>query len=583
MRRLLSAILALALAGAVPARTLAAGADLDAIFSDWNSVRSPGCVVGVQRAKSAPELRTYGMGDLERKLPLAPSTRLAAGSIAKMVTSLVVGTLVDEGKLALDADVRPMLPELRHYPAAITSRQLLSHTSGVRDFRQLLAMSSWRQEDVVEPADVSRVLRRQAGTSFVPGSDALYSNSEFFLLAELASAIAGRPFAEIARARVFTPLGMTDSEFVILPGQLVDDRATGYGKRGETGWRSFARNDTVAGPGALYATVPDLLRLLSNFESHTVGSSTYLALMENPARLANGTSIDVYDTGEGYGLGTEIFGAPGPREIGHDGSVPGFASSAFWLPDQHLSVAIECNTWALDVQSLMNRVIEAETGVQAAPVTALRSTRNLGGIVPIVPGIYQHARMRNAYFVHADAGTPKLGRHPLQRNADGTYAVQDAPGTQVAFRTTSSGQPELLLWNPDQIRPELYALRRAGNTPFRLSQAQLTEYGGTWYSRELDFSWEFVLDKGRLALIAPKWEADPEFFAPQFRDVFKGESGTIVEFTRDRCGTLTGFRATVDRARGVAFARRSGSGFDRVSQRPRCESSSRRALFARRA
>jgi CubicO group peptidase (beta-lactamase class C family) len=529
--------------------------NLDVLFSPWASASSPGCVVGVQRSDQAPIVRTYGMADLEHGLPLSQESPIAVGSVAKIVTSLVIGTLIQEGKLTLDADIRSFVPELAHYPLPITVRELLTHTSGVRDFRQLLAMSSWRPQDEVLDSDVSQMIARQRQTSFVPGSEALYSNSDFYVLAKLAAHIVGQPFAKLAHDRVFTPLGMKQTTFVEAPGQLVEGRALGY-SAADPGWRHFEREDTIDGPGALYTTVPDLLRLLSNFRTREVGGSAYVDAMQRTGTLSNGTAID--DTGIGYGLGTEITGVGNARSIGHEGTVPGFQSDVLWTPGHALALAIACNNDSANAPNLMKQLshMYLEAGLpEASPAVAVQEGGNL---IPAVPGTYQQSSNRIVYRVSQDSAGARLGSHRLRRQSDGAYAVEDAAGFLVGFRTTARGEQELLVWYPGADRPEVYDLRRPGEAEYSLSRSQLQEYSGRWFSDELDFTWEFVVNRNRLALIAPKWAADPEFFAPRLKDVFVGESGSIVEFQRGMHGEIKGFTATDDRARGVAF-RRSGT------------------------
>jgi CubicO group peptidase (beta-lactamase class C family) len=148
----------------------ALGPTVDSVFADWRSPNSPGCVIGVKRAGESAKFASYGAANLELHVLNDTATRFNVGSVAKLVTSLVIGTIVDEGKLRLDQDVRPLLPDLSNYLDPVTVRQLLMHTSGVRDFRQLFAMAGWRPKDLLLPSDVSGIISRQSRTSFPPGT-----------------------------------------------------------------------------------------------------------------------------------------------------------------------------------------------------------------------------------------------------------------------------------------------------------------------------------------------------------------------------------------------------------------------------
>ena len=444
------------------------------------------------------------MANLEFGIPLDTSTRLATASVAKPVTALVIGTLIDEGKLTLNTDARTLIPEIAHYPGPLTIRELLTHTSGVRDFRQLLAMAGWRSEDLILPSDVLRVLSRQKTTSFTPGTEYTYSNSDFFLLAEIAARTLKKPFAEIASERVFTPLGMSHSVFLDWVGELVERRATGYGHQ-QRGWRILHRYDDIPGPGDMYTTVPDLMRFLANLDSVHVGSRAFVELMQSPAQFTNGRTIDVENSGDAQGFAFAISTFAGRKTVTHDGGTPGFLANITWLPTEHIAVTTMCDTWALDLPAVMRGLLAhlvdtTSRGTAAAPNVATARTQEY---VEAVPGVYQNAALRYLFRIHIDHDSMLMGKTALVQRADGSYSLANNQEARVAFRKSAKGRPTLLLWNSGQTSPEVYELRRAGNRPDTVAQSRLADYAGSWYSPELDYEWRFEPREGRLALSGP--------------------------------------------------------------------------------
>jgi len=117
---------------------------VDSVFAPWRGTDHPGCVVGVSQRGRVVLERAYGMADVASSAPMSPSSVVHAASLAKQVTALSVLLLARDGKLSLDDDVRRWLPELASNGAPITVRQLLGHTSGLRDFFELLILGRGR-------------------------------------------------------------------------------------------------------------------------------------------------------------------------------------------------------------------------------------------------------------------------------------------------------------------------------------------------------------------------------------------------------------------------------------------------------
>src|SRR5688572_29833121 len=111
-------------------------AQVDSIFNRWNAT-TPGCAVAAAVRGQTVVRSAYGIADLERNIPNSPSTVFEAGSVAKQFTALAVLLLAREGKLSLDDPVHKYIPELPDYGATITIRQMLHHTSGLREWNVL--------------------------------------------------------------------------------------------------------------------------------------------------------------------------------------------------------------------------------------------------------------------------------------------------------------------------------------------------------------------------------------------------------------------------------------------------------------
>ena len=145
---------------------------VDALFAEWDSTATPGCAVGVARAGALVYERGYGMADLEHDAVITPDTIFEAGSISKQFTAAAVLLLAREGKLSLDDSVRKYVPELPESTAPVTIRHMLQHTSGLRDWGDIAALSGWpRTTRAYTHAHVLDIVSRQTALNFAPGTD----------------------------------------------------------------------------------------------------------------------------------------------------------------------------------------------------------------------------------------------------------------------------------------------------------------------------------------------------------------------------------------------------------------------------
>ena len=185
---------------------------IDSIFNQWNNNHSPGCVIGVIRNDSLIFSKGYGMANLEYSIPNSPSTLFHMASISKQFTAYSIVQLAKAGKLSLVDDIRKYLTWFPDLKEKITIRQLLNHTSGVRDQWQLLAISGTRLDDVITQDQIIKLLSRQQALNSKPGEKYNYSNSGFTMLAEIVKSVTGKTLRQYTDSAIFKPLGMTSTQ-----------------------------------------------------------------------------------------------------------------------------------------------------------------------------------------------------------------------------------------------------------------------------------------------------------------------------------------------------------------------------------
>lgn len=197
----------------------------------------PGASLLVIRDREPALQRSYGFSDLEQKIATSPASNYRLGSVTKQFTAAAILLLAEDGRLELDDSIRKWLPSLPEADTAITIRQLLTHTSGLVDYEDVMP------EDTVEQlrdADVLRLLEGQDAGYFKPGSAYRYSNSGYALLALVVERAAGQSFQGFLHERIFLPLGMDRTLAYVREGPAIASRAYGFGWRitGDSLWHS---------------------------------------------------------------------------------------------------------------------------------------------------------------------------------------------------------------------------------------------------------------------------------------------------------------------------------------------------------
>jgi CubicO group peptidase (beta-lactamase class C family) len=512
-------------------------ASLDRVFSDWSSKDGPGCSAAASQDGRTVYEAGYGSANLEADVPITPASIFHAASVSKQFTAMAVLLLAREGKLSLDADVRTYLPELPDYGRRITVRHLLTHTSGLRDQWDLLALARGRfEEDRITEADVLDIVTRQKALNFVPGTEYLYSNTGYTLAAIIVHRVSGKPLRQFADERMFKPLGMTRTHFHDDYTMLVKGRTSAYEKE-KDGWHVAIPNYDTYGATSLFTTVGDLLKWQENFRHPVVGDEALLREMQTSAVLANGDTT-------GYGLGLQIGEQDGMKLVGHAGGDAGYRTYTGRYPEHAFAVAVLCNAAPADPVGLAAKVaglyLKAFAKPTRGPAATAKLTKNE---LSRFAGLYVNPTTGAPTFVTlADTGLvvgrrtgPALVPVAANRFRIGTSEWEFAPNGDLVQR---------FLGSPP--RHPVTLVRREASHP---SASELAAYAGAYTSAELGATYIVAATDTSLTL---RTRTNPPVTAtPAYGDTFLGPF--LVEFTRDQGGRLTGALLSTGRVRKIRF------------------------------
>jgi CubicO group peptidase (beta-lactamase class C family) len=522
-------------------------AAVDRIFANWNSQQTPGCAVGVSRNGRTILERAYGMANLEYDVPNTPATIFEAGSVSKQFTAAAVVLLAQQGKLSLDDDIRRHIPELPDYGTPITIRQMLNHTSGLRDWGTVAAAMGWpRGTRAHTHAHVLEIVSRQKALNYTPGEEYLYSNSNYNLAAILVERASGMSFAEFTRKNLFEPLGMTSTQWRDDYTRIVKKRATAYGRGRQGGWGMEMPFEDVHGNGGLLTTVGDLLKWNENFVRPTVGGVGFVRDLQQKGRLTSGREIT-------YALGLVVSSYQGVPEVSHSGATGGYRAFLARYPQQHLSVAVLCNAGNAN-PSLGRRV--ADIFLDGQTQVAARQAGEPGVTLPPEhitekAGIYRNLRtnepMRLAVRdgkLHIEQG-PELT--PLSRTV-----FRSPDGYVGTFEFGARGLPAILRVASTDGDTTSY-LREESWTP---TLAELRQYVGEYVSDEAEATYRVTLEEDGKLMLRARYGRSAEL-VPLYRHAFTAANAParLILFRRDARGRAASMSFGMGRVRDLQFRR----------------------------
>ena len=343
-----------AIAMTLSAHAASAGTDtltprVDALFHDFNQAGAPGASVMVVKSGKVVLAKGYGLANLEEKTPCGTNTNFRLASVTKQFTAMAVLILAEHKQLSLDERLPDFFPEFPAYGSQITVRHLLTHTSGLIDYEDVIPKGT---EIPVLDRDVLRVLMQQTKTYFPPGAKYRYSNSAFALLALIVEARSGNTFARFLHENIFRPLKMSNTLAYEQGLSVVPNRAYGYSP--DAG--GFKRTDqsltsSVLGDGGIYSSVTDLFQWDQALYTDKLVSRKMLKLAFTP-----GPATEHPDTG--YGFGWFIGQYRGLREVWHSGNSLGFTTRIARFPDKKFTVIILTNRNEAPIAEFPHRIAD---------------------------------------------------------------------------------------------------------------------------------------------------------------------------------------------------------------------------------
>jgi len=304
----------------------------DKILEPYLVTDGPGGAVIVLRHDSVLYARAFGKADLEAGVANALSTNFRLASVTKQFTAMAVMILVERGELSLEQTLADFFPDFAPVGQRITLKHLLTHTSGIVAYEDVMAESTTVP---LLDKDVLRLLKNIDSTYSPPGSTFRYSNSGYALLAPIVETSSGVSFARFLNENIFFPLGMSNTVAYERGISEVPHRAYGYsvdpGRVNRFERTDQSMTSSVLGDGGIYSSINDLRKWDAALTAGSLVSK--MTLREILSRSA------VIDTGKiWYGYGWYSGSLDGVPMYYHGGSTVGFRTGIVRIPDRSLTV-----------------------------------------------------------------------------------------------------------------------------------------------------------------------------------------------------------------------------------------------------
>ena len=530
---------------------------VDQRLAAYDGDTTPGAAVSVWRDGKTLFSKTYGMANLTYGIAFEEDTRTNIGSTSKQFTAFALMLLVDQGKVSLDDDVRLHIPELPDLGETVTVRNLVTHTSGYREFLNLLILSGRRLDhgDFIDRAELIEIVQRQPALQNSPGAEWNYNNTAFGLVAVIVERISEQDFPDFMKEHVFEPLGMHDTEVRRSPEHMVLNRAEGYTPDPKGGYVEKGDLGGAIGAGGIYSTLGDLQLWVENMADPHLGNRDIFRQMMTPFVLNDGEET-------GYGFGLFIDQQNDLKRIHHGGSDVAHRSMLVYYPDLNAGVTAQSNhanfnaRMAFDIAEFFFEELQSDEEPESLTDSFDPASYDPESFDEMV-GQYalDEAPAFILTFSREDSTlyTQATGQQQLEirPTSDSTFVLV-AVEASLTFHRNADGHVDGLTMNQNGLR---HATRiEEPSVPWT---PVLEDFVGRYFSEEIETFYTIVVEDS--ALVMQHRRLDDSKLTSGEEDSFSSQGGPV-SFERDRNGTVIGMYLASGRTRDVRFGKLNYSG-----------------------
>ena len=517
---------------------------VDAVFQEYNSQMSPGAVIAIFSNGKVILKKGYGMSNLEHGIQNSPSTVFDIASLSKQFTGYAISTLIQEGKITVNDDIRKYLPFVPDFGKTITINHLLHHTSGLRDWPETLGLAGWHEDDACSFEDIMRMVKHQKDLDFEPGTRYSYSNTGYNLLAAIVEKITGNSFRQWMQDNVFNKLKMDASIIPEHHNTIIKDLADSY---------VWSDNKLVKcsdqliayGSSSMFTSLNDFTKWNIFFEEQLNKKNPVFTRMLEAGRLNNGDTVYY-----GFGLGLNKDGEQ--KRIAHTGWWSGFKSISVYYPDNRLSIIIFSNSGNFlqrqYAEKIADIMLHRKTDYKAAEVN-IKNEKDVKLNIDLVKKYVGTYQLGTDWTISISIENDQLmcrsygeSAYPMTAKSDSTFWV-DAYNNAITFLKDGS---RYLLKYRTTVAKQI--------ATYSASNEELNNHTGTYYSEELTTEYILTYKDGKLWMYHIRM-GEIQLFPESDGESF-GSSMGIFKFIKNDKLEVIGFYVTGSRVKNIHFIKR---------------------------
>ncbi|QQS40435.1 MAG: beta-lactamase family protein [Acidobacteriota bacterium] len=532
-------------------------AAVDKLFAEWNKPDSPGAAVGIIRDGEFIFKKGYGSADLEHDVPITPKSVFYMASVSKQFVTMAILLLEEQGKLGLDDEIQKYFPDFPRYEGPLTIRNFIHHTSGVRDNLTLWQLSGKDVYDSIDADEMYQMIRRQKELNFKPGERYLYSNSCYFMLAEIVKKVSGKSIKEFAEEEMFKPLGMKNTHFHDDEYHIVKNRVFSY-EPGKDGFRNLIMRYDLVGSGGLYSNVEDMLLWDRNFYDNKLGKGRQelIEKMQEDGRLNDGSSAE-------YAFGLQNGTHRGLRTVEHGGSLAGYRTFLIRYPEQRFSVIVLANLAGINPGGKAREIAEIflkDEFKTEAPSGESSSGSTAKATVPAITlSADQLKKFEGHYWNRENSIFARIfsegGKQYIER--DGLPRTELTALSEKSLKLLFPRLDIVLTFGTgankgfDEVINSREPLKFAAYEPATYTEKELEAMAGTYFSEEINAFYKLAMKDGKLTLYFNDSESGA--LEPVMKGLFKNENVGLFAIETNGKGQATGFSLDAGRVQNLKF------------------------------
>ena len=307
---------------------------IDDIMSAYQSSDKPGASVLVFKDDKIVFKKGYGVSNVSTQEKITQNTNFRLASVTKQFTAMSILLLVQKGRLKLEDPLKKYFPSFPVYGKDIKINHLLTHTSGLMDYEDLIPPKQVMQ---LHDTNCLQLMYKANGLYFTPGAQYKYSNTGYAILALVVEKISGQDFGVFLKENIFKPLKMKYSVAFEEGKSTIPNRAFGYSMdNGSWVETDQSLTSAVLGDGGIYTNTIEMTQWIKALWDYKLLGSEMQIQSWTRKKLNNGAPIE-------YGYGWHVEDYKNITHPHHGGSSIGFRNQLLLFPEQKLMVILLTN------------------------------------------------------------------------------------------------------------------------------------------------------------------------------------------------------------------------------------------------